>query len=129
MHRYAADLEGMIGTVADAGGVTVLAHPWASRHDHSALDAEGLAGLRDLGLAGLEVDHEDHDPATRDALRAVAVDLGLVVTGSSDYHGLGKIAHDLGCNTTAPDQLDRLLDLAAGAAEASGRTTPAVVGG
>ena len=129
VHRYAADLEDMIGTVADAGGVTVLAHPWASRHDHSALDAEGIAGLRDVGLSGLEVDHEDHDPATRAALRAVARDLGLVVTGSSDYHGLGKVDHDLGCNTTAPDQLDRLLDLAAGAAEASGRTTPAVVGG
>jgi predicted metal-dependent phosphoesterase TrpH len=128
VHRYAADLEDMIGTVADAGGVTVLAHPWASRHDHSALDAEGIAGLRDVGLSGLEVDHEDHDPATREALRAVARDLGLVVTGSSDYHGLGKVDHDLGCNTTAPDQLDRLLDLAAGAAEASGRTTPAVVG-
>ena len=129
VHRYAADLEDMIGTVAAAGGVTVLAHPWASRHDHSALDAEGIAGLRDVGLSGLEVDHEDHDPATRAALRAVARDLGLVVTGSSDYHGLGKVDHDLGCNTTAPDQLDRLLDLAAGAAEASGRTTPAVVGG
>ena len=129
VHRYAADLEDMIGTVADAGGVTVLAHPWASRHDHTALDAEGIAGLRDVGLSGLEVDHEDHDPATREALRAVADDLGLVVTGSSDYHGLGKIDHDLGCNTTAPDQLDRLLDLAARAAEACGRTTPAVVAG
>jgi 3',5'-nucleoside bisphosphate phosphatase len=129
VHRYAADLEDMIGTVADAGGVTVLAHPWASRHDHTALDAEGIAGLRDVGLSGLEVDHEDHDPATREALRAVADDLGLVVTGSSDYHGLGKIDHDLGCNTTAPDQLDRLLDLAARAADACGRTTPAVVAG
>jgi predicted metal-dependent phosphoesterase TrpH len=129
VHRYAADLEDMIGTVAGAGGVTVLAHPWASRHDHSALDADGIAGLRDVGLSGLEVDHEDHDPAVRAALRAVARDLGLVVTGSSDYHGLGKVDHELGCNTTAPDQLERLLDLAAGAAEASGRTPPAVVGG
>ena len=129
VHRYAADLEDMIGTVGAAGGVTVLAHPWASRHNHSALDAAGIARLREVGLSGLEVDHEDHDPATRAALRAVAGDLDLVVTGSSDYHGLGKVDHDLGRNTTAPDQLDRLLDLAAGAAEASGRTTPAVVGG
>lgn len=129
VRRYAVDLEEMIRTVVAAGGVTVLAHPWASRHDHSALDAGGIARLREAGLSGLEVDHEDHDPATRAALRAVAGDLDLVVTGSSDYHGLGKVDHDLGCNTTAPDQLDRLLDLAAGAAEASGRTTPAVVGG
>ena len=129
VHRYAADLEDMIGTVVAAGGVTVLAHPWASRHNHSALDAACIARLREVGLSGLEVDHEDHDPATRAALRAVAGDLDLVVTGSSDYHGLGKVDHDLGRNTTAPDQLDRLLDLAAGAAEASGRTSPTVIGG
>ena len=126
VHRYAADLEEMIGIVADAGGVTVLAHPWASRHDHSALDAEGIAHLRDAGLAGLEVDHEDHTPAKREALRGLARELALVVTGSSDYHGTGKLDHELGCNTTAPDQLERLLDLAASAAAASGRRTPEV---
>ena len=129
VHRYAADLEEMLGTVAAAGGVSVLAHPWASRHNHSALDAHGLAGLRDAGLAGVEVDHEDHGPAVREALRALARDLDLVATGSSDYHGVGKIDHELGCNTTAPEELERLLDRAAAAADASGRTTPEVVGG
>jgi predicted metal-dependent phosphoesterase TrpH len=126
--RYAADLATMIRIVTDAGGVSVIAHPWASRHDHSALDEAGLASLRDAGLAGLEVDHQDHAPEVRDRLRGVAADLGLVVTGSSDYHGAGKIDHDLGCNTTAPDQLARLLDLAAGASARSGRATPEVVG-
>ena len=59
----------------------------------------------------------------------LARELGLVVTGSSDYHGVGKIDHELGCNTTAPEELERLLDLAAGAAAASGRDTPGVVDG
>jgi predicted metal-dependent phosphoesterase TrpH len=129
VHRYAADLEEMLGTVAAAGGVSVLAHPWASRHNHSALDAHGLAALRDAGLAGVEVDHEDHGPAVREALRTLARDLDLVATGSSDYHGVGKIDHELGCNTTAPEELERLLDRAAAAADASARTTPEVVGG
>ncbi len=124
VHRYAADLETMIGIVSDAGGVAVLAHPWASRHDHTALDEQGLRRLRDVGLVGLEVDHEDHAPATRASLRSLAQRLDLVVTGSSDHHGLGKVGHDLGCNTTAPDQLDRLLDLAAASAASSGRSTP-----
>lgn len=127
VHRYAADLESMIGTVTGSGGVSVLAHPWASRHDHTALDAAGLERLREVGLSGVEVDHEDHDPAIRAALRGVADELGLLVTGSSDYHGLGKVDHDLGCNTTAPDQLERLLDLAASAAQTSGRRTPEVL--
>jgi 3',5'-nucleoside bisphosphate phosphatase len=127
VHRYAADLETMIGTVTGAGGVTVLAHPWASRHDHTALDESGLARLQSAGLAGIEVDHEDHDTRTRAALRALATRLDLVVTGSSDHHGTGKVGHDLGCNTTEPDQLARLLDLASQAAAASGRRTPAVL--
>ena len=127
VHRYAADLETMIGTVADAGGVSVLAHPWASRHDHSALDERGIRLLRDTGLSGVEVDHEDHDEATRAELRALAERLDLVVTGASDHHGEGKVDHDLGCNTTAVGQLDRLLELATKAAAASGRATPAVV--
>ena len=109
VRRYAADLEQVIGWVAEAGGVTVLAHPWTPRHDFRALDEAGLARLKDAGLTGVEVDHEDHDAATRDELRGIAARLDLVVTGSSDYHGTGKVDHELGCNTTAPDQLDRLL--------------------
>ena len=126
--RYAADLPTMIRTVTDAGGVSVIAHPWASRHDHEALDEAGLASLQADGLAGLEVDHQDHSPEVRDELRGIAGNLGLVTTGSSDYHGAGKLDHDLACNTTAPDQLDRLLALAADASARSGRDTPAVVG-
>ncbi len=117
VHRYAADLEAMIGTVAAAGGVSVLAHPWASRHNHEALDGAGLERLRTAGLAGVEVDHQDHDAATRARLRGLARDLDLLVTGSSDYHGAGKRDHELGCNTTAPEELERLLALA-------GRTSP-----
>ena len=59
--RYAADLVTMLGTVAAAGGVSVIAHPWASRYEHTALDEAGLAALQEHGLAGIEVDHEDHD--------------------------------------------------------------------
>ena len=128
VHRYAANLERMIGTVGGAGGVSVLAHPWAARHDHSALDERGLARLQEAGLAGIEVDHADHAPGARAALRAIATRLGLVVTGSSDHHGLGKVGHDLGCNTTDEDQLGRLLELADRAAAASGRSTPEVLG-
>lgn len=128
VHRYAADLETMVRTVADAGGVTVLAHPWASRHNHEALDEGGFARLKQAGLAGVEVDHEDHAPEVRAELRSLAERLDLVVTGSSDHHGEGKVDHDLGCNTTAPDQLRRLLDLATEAAAASGRDTPRVLG-
>ncbi len=129
VHRYAPGLETMIATVAAAGGVSVVAHPWASRHDHEALDHAGFERLKSAGLAGVEVDHQDHDPGKRRRLRAIAHELDLVVTGSSDYHGEGKTRHDLGCNTTAPDQFERLLALAERAGTAADRGTPQVVGG
>ncbi|TGN64659.1 PHP domain-containing protein [Nocardioides eburneiflavus] len=110
VNRYASALEEMIPLVAAAGGVTVLAHPWG-RGSRSVLDAGALAALKDLGLAGIEVDHQDHSPVDRAELRALARDLDLVVTGSSDHHGLGKVDHDLGVNTTDPEQYERLLSL------------------
>ena len=126
VERYAPEVSHMLGVVRDAGGVSVIAHPWG-RTDSSALREPGLAALQEHGLAGLEVDHQDHAPAQRKELRAIADNLGLVVTGSSDFHGAGKTDHELGCNTTAPDQLGRLEDLAREAGRAAGRRTPLVV--
>lgn len=91
------------------------------------LDAEALAGFARAGLVGVEVDHQDHSAADRQALRSLAGDLGLVVTGASDYHGDGKVDHDLGCNLTAPDELERLLAAAADTAAAAHRRVPEVV--
>ncbi|WP_310529158.1 PHP domain-containing protein [Nocardioides sp.] len=124
--RYAVPLAEAIGLVTDSGGVGVIAHPWG-RGKSGVLTEETLAGLRDQGLVGIEVDHQDHPPEAREALRAIARNLDLVVTGSSDHHGTGKIDHDLGCNTTAPEQFERLLHLTAEAAVASGRPAPGLL--
>lgn len=126
--RYAAPLEEMIGLVREAGGVSVVAHPWG-RHDPGILDEAGIAALTELGLAGIEVDHEDHSASARDRLRSIARNLGLVVTGASDHHGLGKVGHELGCNTTDPAEFARLMELAAEAGRASGRDVPRLVAG
>lgn len=124
--RWAAPLRETVRVVAEAGGVSVVAHPWGRRSDETP-DEAALAELVELGLAGLEVDHQDHDAAARERLRGIARNLGLIVTGSSDHHGAGKVDHELGCNTTAPEQLDALLDRARAAAERSGRPVPAYV--
>ena len=124
--RYAAPLVEMLRVVDEAGGVTVLAHPWG-RHGREFPDEAAFDELAGLGLAGIEVDHQDHDPRSRERLRAIARNLSLVVTGSSDHHGLGKVDHPLGCNTTEPAAYERLLDLAGAASARSVRTTPEVV--
>lgn len=110
--RYAPELEDMIALVTAARGVCVVAHPWGRGSEH-VLDGAAFAVLKEAGLTGLEVDHLDHDEAQRERLRDIATTLDLVVTGSSDHHGTGKLGHALGCETTAPEQLERILDQAA----------------
>jgi 3',5'-nucleoside bisphosphate phosphatase len=126
VERYAPEVTTMLPLVREAGGVPVIAHPWG-RTDSSALQEDGLARLIELGLAGVEVDHEDHSPRQRDELRGIAKNLDLLVTGSSDFHGAGKSDHHLGCNTTASDQFERLEELARESARRAGRRTPEVV--
>lgn len=105
--RYAAPLETAIRAVGEAGGLSVVAHPWG-RGGPGGPEEATFARLKDVGLTGIEVDHQDHDADTRGRLRAIARNLDLVVTGSSDYHGAGKTDHDLGCNTTAREEYERL---------------------
>ena len=103
VHRYAIDIERGIDLVHQAGGLAVIAHPWG-RGRERVLPAAVLEALADdHRLDGIEVDHQDHDPETRRRLRDLAGRLGLLITGASDYHGAGKVDHDLGCNTTAPE--------------------------
>lgn len=101
--RYGVPLRDALELIHEAGGAAVIAHPWG-RQSREVLSEPVLAELASSGLLdGLEVDHQDHDEDTRAELRAFAASLGLLATGSSDYHGLGKMDHELGCNTTAED--------------------------
>jgi hypothetical protein len=60
-----------------------------------------------VGLGGLEAHHRDHRPAEVRHAVELAADLGLFVTGSSDYHGAGK-ENQLGENTTAATVLAQI---------------------
>lgn len=103
-----------IEMISEAGGVTVLAHPFASARG-PIVSAGVITELADRGLGGIEVDHPDHDELTRAKLRAIAEELRLVPTGSSDYHGTNK-SIALGQETTSPESLRRILDLGTGSA-------------
>jgi predicted metal-dependent phosphoesterase TrpH len=90
----------------------VFAHPGASSRG-AVVDEAAIETFAAAGLDGLEVDHPDHDEQTRTRLRALAGDLGLLVTGSSDYHGSVKAA-EIGANTTDPEVFDTLVGRALG---------------
>ncbi|EOM77382.1 PHP domain-containing protein [Rhodococcus rhodnii] len=101
-----------VAMVADAGGVAVVAHPRA-RSRGRLMDLAQIAELVPDGLRGIEVHHPDHSAADVAVLDALADELDLVVTGSSDYHGSNKTI-PLGAFTTAPEQYARLVDAATG---------------
>ncbi|MFP8962298.1 PHP domain-containing protein [Streptomyces nanhaiensis] len=87
--------------IKGAGGVAVFAHPLAVKRGRCVPES-AIAELAAAGLDGIETDHMDHDAATRERLRGMARDLGLLATGSSDYHGSRKTCR-LGEYTTDPD--------------------------
>jgi 3',5'-nucleoside bisphosphate phosphatase len=102
-----------IAMVRAAGGVPVFAHPLARRRGR-VVEPSVIVELAAAGLGGVEVDHPDHGPADRELLRGLAADLGLLVTGSSDYHGTNKTT-PLAAETTPERNLDALLAQATGA--------------
>jgi hypothetical protein len=95
-----------IRLIRRAGGVAVIAHPFAS-HRGQILKPEDFSELVDAGLNGIEVDHRDQNPDEREMLRNIARELDLVVTGSSDYHGTGKL-NSLAENHTHREQWEKL---------------------
>ncbi|MGP3972910.1 PHP domain-containing protein [Streptomyces sp. 8N114] len=104
--------------IKGAGGVAVFAHPLAAKRGQCVPES-AIAELAEAGLDGIEADHADHEPETRKRLHALADDLGLLATGSSDYHGSRKpIA--LGDFTTAPDVYAEIAARGSGATPISG---------
>jgi len=120
-HEPKEDLDALTGVrlVLAAGGVPVFAHPLARMRGRVVGD-DAIRAMVEDGLAGLEVDHPDHTDADREHLRALAAELGLLVTGSSDYHGSNKRVRVGGGGNTAPDQYEKLLSLATGAPALTG---------
>lgn len=101
-----------VRAVRAAGGVAVFAHPRATSRGRVVPDRL-IAELADAGLFGLEADHEDHSPDQREQVRALAGELGLVVTGASDFHGTHKTVR-LGAFGTAPEAYEKIVSAATG---------------
>ena len=72
--------------------------------------------VREHGLDGIEIDHQDHDATARGELRDIVAGLDVVVTGSSDYHGAGK-PNRLGENSTSVRSLTRICEQATSGVE------------
>lgn len=110
--HYAPSPVTAVQAIRAAGGVPVIAHPFADSRGRT-VGEDVIEQMALAGLAGIEVDHRDHSPQARERAAALARRLGLLATGSSDYHGTGK-PNRLGENTTSEGVLHAILELGTG---------------
>jgi predicted metal-dependent phosphoesterase TrpH len=109
---YAPDPVTAVRLIAGAGGVAIMAHP-AGRA--GLLPDRLLSDMLGAGLAGFELGHRENLPPATRTLERIARERDLIVTGSSDYHGLGK-PNVPGENTTSDDSVARIIEAASGSA-------------
>ena len=75
-----------ISLMLSAGVVPVLAHPFTLHLNPEDLE-KFVNSLVDAGLRGIEGYHGDRPEEDQEAFRALGNQLGLIVSGGSDYHG------------------------------------------
>ncbi|MBS3957199.1 MAG: PHP domain-containing protein [Clostridiales bacterium] len=88
--------------IREAGGVAVLAHPGVTGCEHLA------RCFISSGLEGIEAYHSEHDDVTSQRCASLANELGLIVTGGSDFHGLDSPNDDIGGTAVPPGVLFEL---------------------
>ncbi len=112
VRHWAPHASAAIELIRDAGGVPIMAHPFAHARGHTVTEFM-IGELVAAGLGGLEVHHRDHDAVAMQQAGALCARWGLIQTGSSDYHGTGK-SNALAEFTTDPAQYDRIVDQGSG---------------
>jgi predicted metal-dependent phosphoesterase TrpH len=115
-HSTVSTLEA-IGLIRQAGGVPVIAHPLKGVGPDTDPEDLPIAHFEEMiavGLQGVEVYHRDVPETARKWLLELASKYDLVVTGSSDYHGVSGKPNQLGENTTSKEMLDRIVALGTG---------------
>jgi len=107
VERLRLDPGESVGAVVDAGGVAVWAHPGTTDADYL------LSSLIAKGLAGIEVYHPQHDRNARKKYLALARQNNLIVTGGSDFHGIGaNEGGDLGSSVVSYEVVCKLKKIA-----------------
>lgn len=104
--HYSPTPEDAIKLIKQAGGVAVIAHPLASLRGRT-VSIESFKSMVEAGLDGIEISHRDQSEDERQLLREVVEQYGIIATGSSDYHGNGKL-NELAEFTTTPEDFEAL---------------------
>ncbi len=70
-----------VEVIYGAGGIPVIAHPY-----DIDIAEKLIKNLMSCGLRGIEAYHRKHSPACVEYFSSMAEELGLIVTGGSDFH-------------------------------------------
>lgn len=105
--RQALTDEECVELINQAGGMAFVAHLHLTRKPHKELK-EFLARLKTKGLCGVEGYYTEYTPEMQAEYQALADELGLIISGGTDFHGAFKphisIGKGLG-NMEIPDSV------------------------
>lgn len=98
-HRHPSARDA-IALIHAASGTATLAHPAADKVERGELEA-----LAEAGLDGVEIFRPETPTDVRERYHAMAISLGLAVTGGSDFHGEGNALGSIGLERRFYDAL------------------------
>ena len=75
--------------IGKCGGISFLAHPHLTKLGDDELK-EFLNELKSFGLSGLEGYYTDYTPEMQEKYQAMAKELGLLISGGTDFHAAMK---------------------------------------
>jgi len=85
-----------IGFIRQAGGLPVVAHPMTLNIKDRAELIRVFGEWKESGLYGIEAHTSAHTLEEQDFYKGIGEELGLAITGGSDFHGENKPDIDLG---------------------------------
>ena len=93
---YGVPVQEAIEVIHEAGGLAFVAHPYFLNTSDDGVVFEAIKDLKAMGLDGVESLHGDLPDDKVSAYLSIAEELGLLVSGGSDYHGAFKPKTHLG---------------------------------
>lgn len=97
-----------IELIHQAGGLTILAHPFSLGFNTYRELFDEILALKKLGLQGIEVYYTNYSRDMCRSLRRFAQGNGMLISGGSDFHGSNKPQVQLGSgsgNLEVPDSV------------------------
>ena len=85
--KYRIECADAVETIANAGGVPVLAHPGLLNISNENELNHLVGNLKEMGIRGIEVYYPEHTPQQTKEFAESAEHYELLMTGGTDFHG------------------------------------------